>query len=198
MSWINMLVPVVSLIAGWFLSEMSKKSQISRERRALVGRALSNLLELHHQIRAVETVLQLLTSRFNLTTEAEAVVRQIIQQIIPENDEYVARYEEAVAQLSESDPITAFRLSTNAQIPRFITKLRTLSSLNGIQNDEMSFFEKQLKDLFVPHIENAIKELARLHGRATSRQVHAMLDSPREIPDEINVLIQKMQGDHQE
>lgn len=123
MSWINVLVPVTSLIAGWFFSEMSKKSQISRERRSLVGRALSNLLELHHQIRAVETVLQLLTSRFNLTTEAEAAVRQIIQQIIPENDEYVARYEEAVAQLSESDPITAFRLSTNAQIHKYLDLL---------------------------------------------------------------------------
>lgn len=69
---------MASLIAGWFLSEMSKRFQISRERGALISRALSNLLELHHQIRAVESVLQLQISRLKLTKGHETVVRQLI------------------------------------------------------------------------------------------------------------------------
>ena len=197
MEWLSVLVPVVSLIAGWFLNEMSKKSQMSRERRALIGRALSNLLELHHRIRAVENTLQLLMSRFELTTEAEVIVRQFIQRIIPQNDKYVAGYEDAIGQLSESDPVTAFLLSTNAQIPGFLTLIRTVSSIEGMPDADLAFFEKQLKEILVPHLKQAIKELAKLHGKSTRRQVNKLLDSPVEIPEELNQFLQKLQAEHQ-
>jgi hypothetical protein len=198
MDWMNVLVPIVSLIAGWFLNEMSKKFQLGRERKALIGRALSNLLELHHQIRAVETSFQFLVSRFALPAEAKASVRQLLQQIIPQSDAYVTRYEEAVSQLSESDPITAFRLSTSAQIPRFLTLMQTMVSAEGTPDENALLAEKQMREIFVPLLELAIMELARLHGRSTYKQVKHRLATPTEFPEEFNQLsqiIQKAQQD---
>jgi hypothetical protein len=197
MEWMSVLVPVASLIAGWFLNEMSKKSQMSRERRALIGRALSNLLELHHQIRAVENTLQLLMSRFGLTAEDQATMRQLLQRIIPQSDKYVVGYEDAIGQLSESNPVTAFRLSSNAQIPRFLDSMRTIPALDGMADTDMALFEKQLKEILVPHLGQAIKELAKLHGRSTLRQVNKMLDAPAEIPEELNQFLQKLQEENQ-
>ncbi len=197
MEWISVLVPIASLIAGWFLNEMAKKTQMSREQRALVGRALSNLLELHHQIRAVEYTIQLLMSRFELTTETEATMRQLLQRIIPQGDKYVAGYEDAIGQLSESNPVTAFRLSSNAQIPRFLDLLRTIPTIDGVPNTDMAFIEKQLKVILVPHLGQAIKELAQLHGKSTLRQVNKMLDSPTEIPEELNKFLQMLQEENQ-
>jgi hypothetical protein len=198
MEWMGVLVPIASLIAGWFLNEMSKKFQSSRERKALIGRALSNLLELHHQIRTVETSFQFLVNRFALPAEAEADVRQLLQQIIQQSDPYVARYEEAVSQLSENDPITAFRLNTSAQIPRFLTLMRTMVSVDGAPDENTLLAEKHLRGIFVPLLERAIMELAQLHGRSTHKQVQQKLAAPTEFPEELNLLFQKLQKAQQD
>ncbi len=197
MEWMSVFVPVASLIAGWFLNEMSKKSQMSREQRAHIGRALSNLLELHHQIRAVENTLQLLMSRFEMTSDTEDSLRQLLQRIIPQGDKYVAGYEDAIGQLSESNPVIAFRMSSNAQIPRFLDLMRTIPAIDGQPDVDMAFIEKQLKEILVPHLGQAIKVLAALHGRSTRRQVNQLLDSPTEIPEELNLFLQKLQEENQ-
>jgi len=197
MESLSVLVPFASLIAGWFLNEIAKKFQMSRERRAHVGRALTNLLELYHQIRAVENTLQLLTSRFELTKTDEAIVRQLIQRIIPQGDKYVAGYEDAIDQLSESNPVAAFLLSSNAQIPRFLDLMRATPALDGMPDTDMALFEKQLKEILMPHLKQVIKNLAKMHGKSTRRQVNQMLDVPAEIPDELNQFLQKLQEENQ-
>src|ERR1039458_5583786 len=182
MDSLSVIVPFASLVVGWYLNEMSKKYQISRERRAHVGRALSNLLELHHQIRSVENAMNLIVHRFDLPKDQEPVLHAALNQLIPQADVYVARYEEAIEQLSESDPVVAFNLRTKAQIPRSLAMLRTMGANHGATDIDMAVIEKQVKVMLVPHLEIAIKELADLHGRSTLRQVNRMLDSPFEMP----------------
>lgn len=46
MESLSVLVPFASLIVGWYLNEISKEYQMSRVRRAHIGRALLTLLEL--------------------------------------------------------------------------------------------------------------------------------------------------------
>ena len=198
MESLSVLVPIASLIAGWFLNEMSKKYQMSRERRAHIGRALSNLLELHHQIRSVENSIHLLMHHFTLPKDQEPALRAILSQLMPQGDECVERYEEAIEQLSESDPLVAFDLRTKAQIPRFIASLRTMDALHGTSDVDMVLIEKKLKGMLIPALELAIKELASLHGRSTLRQVNRMLGSPFEMPIELNEFLQKAQAAQQQ
>lgn len=198
MDVLSVFVPIATLIAGWFLNEMAKKFQMSRERRAHVGRALSNLLELHHQIRTFENVIHLLMHKFTLPKDQEPALRAILAQVIPQGDEYVTRYEEAIEQLSESDPVVAFDLRTKAQIPRFIASLRTIDTLHGTSGLDMGLIEKKLKEMLIPFLEIAIKELASLHGRSTLRQINRMLDSPFDMPIELTEFLQQAKAAQQQ
>lgn len=190
----SVLVTFASLIVGWFFNEMAKKFQMSRERRAHVGRALSNLLELHHQVRSVENTIHTLMHHFTLPKDQEPVMRAILVQLIPQGEECVERYEEAIDQLSESDPLIAFDLRTKAQIPRFIATLKTMDALQGTSEVDMVLIEKKMKSLLLPYLEVAIQELASLHGRSTLRQVKRMLNAPFVITVEMNEFIQQAQA----
>jgi len=180
----NIISAVVGAFVVWMFNEIAKKFQMSRERRAYVGRALSNLLELRHRIRAMEDAIQLLMSHFDLSKDQEPAMRVILEQVIPQSDEYLGRYEEAIELLSESDPLVAFDLRTKAQIPRLLATLRTMGAHQGTTEVDMIFFEKQFKRMIIPHLEAAIMILAKLHGRSTLRQVNRMLNAPIEMPDE--------------
>jgi hypothetical protein len=114
--------------------------------------------------------------------------------VIPQGDEYVGRYEEAIEQLSESDPLNAFDLRTKAQIPRFVTTLKSMAVLQGTTDVDMALMEKYLKGMLVPQLEIAIKELAKLHGKSTLRQVNGMLSKPIEMPSELNEFLQDVQA----
>jgi len=180
----NLISAVVGAFVVWMFNEIAKKFQMNRERRAHVGRALSNLLELHHRIRAMEDSTHLIMSHFALSKDQEPAMRVTLEQVIPQSEEYLGRYEDAIELLSESEPLIAFDLRTKAQIPRLLTTLRTMGANQGATEVDMVFFEKQFKRMIIPHLEAAIMILAKLHGKSTLRQVNSMLNAPIEMPDE--------------
>lgn len=201
MEWMSVLVSLASLVIGWLLNEIAKRFQMSRERRAHIGRALSNLLELHHQIRSIENTIKHVMQHLDIPKEGEIILRSVFEQIFPQGTEYVARYEEAIEQLSESDPIAAFELRTKAQIPRFLGSLRTVAISHGTQGEEISLVEienveKQLKEMLIPELGRAILELAKLHGRSTQRQVNNILNSNFELPTEALSFLETIRTEH--
>lgn len=187
----------ILLVAGWFLNEMAKKFQMNRERRGHIGRALSNLLELHHQIRSVENTIQYLVQHFDLPVDTEHVLRPVLQQVVPQGDECIARYADAIEQLSESDPITAFDLRTKGQITRLLTLVQSMATLQGVSNMEMSFMEKQLREVLMPSLVTAIRELAQLHGSSSKRKVNAYLDAPFQMPEEAQAMLHNIKAESQ-
>ena len=172
MEW---LFPLGSLVVGWLLNEMAKKFQMSRERQAHIGRALSNLLELRHQILAVENAIELSSKQLSLPDDSKSLLRILMEQILPQEDEFVAQYEEAIEQLSESDPVTAFDLRTRGQTSRFIKTIRTLGTAQGASTTEIAMVEKLLKEALLPALEKGVMELAKLHGKQTKKRVEKIL-----------------------
>lgn len=197
MEWMDMLVAVVGLVVGWFLNEISKRFQLSRERQGHIGRALSNLLELHHRIRAVEHTIHHLSQQFELSDDAEHVLRPLLQQVIPQSDECVARYEDAIEQLSESDPLSAFELRTTGRIPHMLATLSSILPLHGASASDMALMEKQLKEMLIPSLVAAIRELARLHGYSTKKRIEAYLDAPLQMPAEAQAFLQNIKLEEQ-
>lgn len=188
---------LLGILAGWLLNEMSKRFQISRERKGHIGRALSNLLELHHQIRAVENTIQHLMLHFGLPDDAEHYLRPLLQQMIPQDDECVAQFSNAIEQLSESDPLTAFVLRNKGQIPHILATLRSMVTVHGVSDKEMEFIQKQLREILIPTLETAIRELAQLHGASTKRKANAYLDAPFQILEEAKTMLQNIEAESQ-
>lgn len=164
----------ILLVAGWLFNEITKKFQMSRERRAIVGRALSNLLALHHRVRVIEETTAHLVKQLSLPESGRRAYKASFEYTLPPGDEFVTQYEEAIDQLSETDPVTAFELREKGKIPRL---LNVFPLLEGVSAEEIGLLEKQLKETLIPALEETIKKLARLHGRATKQRVNDILNS---------------------
>ncbi len=63
------LLAVGSIVLGWLLNELSHRRRTSAARREILGRALAELLEIHHYIRAIDTVVAEVQKRLPLTKE---------------------------------------------------------------------------------------------------------------------------------
>ncbi|MFA6971519.1 MAG: hypothetical protein WC208_08980 [Gallionella sp.] len=191
-AWLSVIASLVSLIVGWFLNEIAKKSQMSRERRAHIGCALSNLLELHHQMRAIENIIEYFYKQFSLPTDSQPLFRAVLEQILPQEDGFITRYEAAIEQLSESDPVTAFELRTKGQISILQKKIRTLGAAHGASVTDTTTVENLLRGKLLPALEKGIMALADLYGGETKSRVEKILSAPFELPEEMNDFIQNI------
>ncbi|MBI5436515.1 MAG: hypothetical protein HY937_05370 [Nitrosomonadales bacterium] len=197
MSWEGFAFSLVGILAGWLLNEMSKRFQLSRERRAIIGRALSNLLALHHRVRVIEGCTDHLVKQLSLPESGRRAYKSSFEYVLPQGDEFVTRYGEAIDQLSETDPVTAFELRERAKISRLLSAIPAMATLQGASAEEILLVERQLKGMLIPALEKAIKELARLHDGATKRRVNDILKSPLTIPSGMEDLLQNAQAEHQ-
>lgn len=194
MSWENIVIPLASIVFGWLLNEMSKRFQLSRERRAIIGRALSNLLALHHRVRVIEECTEYLVKQLSLPESGRRAYKSSFEYVLPQEDDFVTRYEEAIDQLAETDPVTAFELRRKAVIPRLFGCISAMERLEGVSVEEVAEMEKMLKVSLMPALEKGIKELARLHGHITKWRVYNLLHSTLAVTPEMQQYLQNVQA----
>src|SRR5450759_594733 len=190
----NLISAVVGAFVVWMFNEISKKRQADRARRALIGRALSCLLALYRRVRVIEDCTEYLVKQLSLPESGRQAYKSSFEYVLPQGDEFVTRYEEAIDQLSETDPVTAFELRERAKISRLLSGIPTMTKLQGGSAEEILVVERQLKGMLIPALEKAIKELAHLHGGATKRRVNDMLKSPLAISPEMKEYVQNAQA----
>lgn len=191
MSLENLISAVVGAFAVWLFSEVSKKRQADRDRRALIGRALSCLLSLYHRVRVIEDYTEHLTQQLSLPESGRRAYRASLEYVLPQEDKFVSRYEEAIDQLSEIDPVTAFELRDRAKISRLLSGIPSMTTFQSISVEEKLLVEGQLKEVLIPALEKAVKELARLYGGVTLRRVNDILNSQLKIPSDLDNFLQK-------
>ena len=190
MSLENLISAVVGAFAVWLFSEVSKKRQADRDRRALTGRALSCLLSLYHRVRVIEDYTEYLTRQLSLPETGRRAYKASLEYVLPQGDEFVTRYEEAIDQLSEIDPVTAFELRDRAKISQLLSGIPAIATLQNISVEEKLLVEVQLKGMLIPALEKAVKELARLYGGVTQRRVNDILNSTLTIPSDLDGFLQ--------
>lgn len=194
MAWEGFAFSLVGILAGWLLNEMSKRFQLSRERCAIIGRALSSLLALHHRVRVIESNTEYLTQQLALPEAGRKAFKLSFEYVLPQGDEFVKRYEEAIDQLAEIDPVTAFELRSKAVIPRLLSGISTMETMKGISAEEVATIEKMMKATLLPALEKAIIKLARSHGRITKWRVEVLLNSTLAVPPEFHQYLQNAQA----
>lgn len=134
------------------------------------------------------------TKQLSLQNEDKRFIKSTMEFILPPGDDFVARYEDAINQLSEFDPVSAFELRRSAVIPRLLSGISAMEKLDGISAEEMAEMESMLKVTLMPVLEKAIKELARLHGRITKWRVEVLLNSTLAMPPEFQQYLQNVQA----
>ena len=176
-SWFK---PLIAVLFGWALSSVSQYLLGLRERRQAVSKALSDLLEIRHQLLALDLAMVEIGKIIPLAPHLEAHFRLILEQmIIPNPNQLYKRYDESVSLIAAVDPILAFRLRSKDLARPLMQRLDTLTA----QDINAAAFGQKLTKMLLPQMEKdlnrALKSLAWRRGPITRSRIGRALEMPR-------------------
>jgi hypothetical protein len=186
--------PVLTLVAGWFLNELSYLVRLRREERKPFAKAIADLLEIRHRIRGASAAIAEVKKHFLVPADAELAVRRFLQDFILQTEPLRERYNEAVDLIASVDPILAFRLRSKDEFPSYLQKLRPLLDNDNQMKAFVTQIEDKLSSAFVDHLEESMMELAKAHGVNTWWRLRKRFARREEMPtvfDEILSVVQE-------
>lgn len=178
------LTGLITGLIGLALGRISERLKNVDERRRKVSKALCELLELHHGLRAYQRTLQLCKDRFKKIGVPEFQIRQVIFSMGIQFDAALGpRYDNAVTQLAEVEPVLAFRLRNKHQIHDWL-KLANSFPLQTAQDQKLFMSaESQILDMFLPHLREHVATLAKHLNFSVKRDIRAMLEDSSDPPE---------------
>jgi hypothetical protein len=182
---------LAGLVVGFGLNEMSSIIRGNREARRTVGSALTELLEVRHELRMFPLALKSLkeTIPIPITAVDEFTVRKVLSALIPDGEGLQNRYASAVSAVAGEFPTLAFGLRSKDAMGPLLGRLR--GSL-PIEAKDMSLWlkiEDGLIAMAIPKLDELIMELAAIHGRSTVRHVKPILRKPAELDPEFAAVL---------
>lgn len=175
-------LPLLGVVIGWLLNQSGQWFSTRREEKRAVARALSALLEIRHRMLAIPQAAEYLIKNFPVPPEAHAPIKVVLAQFFPPDANLTKRYGEAIDLVAASNPILGFRLMSQDAVAPLLDHMRALSLADAPSTAIMAKLEPELLQVYTPHLENLIKELAWRHGFATRFRVGRALNRRFELP----------------
>jgi hypothetical protein len=165
-------------LVGWLLNELShRRREVAGDRRA-VSRALADLLEIRHQTVGLKALLDEVTKHFQLPANVMSLVLPYVHQFWPNTDDLSRRYNEAVNAVAAADPFLGFQLRSKDEVTRLLKTLQQLSSQDQKATQLWAELQAILLDLIKSPLDDIILDLAKQHGRRTSKSIRKYLAEP--------------------
>lgn len=194
MEVLQVVAPLIGVVLGSVISGVGSVLRARTERKRLVARALSDLLEIRHHIVGVEVVLREIRNHVSISDEDAQLFRKHMEIVAPLDAEIHKRYDEAVSLLASIDPVLAFSMRSKNRVPQFLDSVRSMSqSLGGTEAQFLSF-ESTLRQAITPALDEAVLELAARHSRGTKRRVRRIVASLGEAPPQLTNLFNTVAG----
>jgi hypothetical protein len=191
------IVSIISVIAGWFLNEMSYYFRCRRQDKRKLKEVLFNLLDIWHLMKAnnpdlvVQITIDKLTGRFPDAFRnkeallswkpfyqdfADGLMQQIVSKEISGSKE---RYEISVNSLAKIDPLLAHRLSGKLSVHDYIK----------ISNERIENFKGIISNFGTSDDLNALESLKQMVRPIIMDDVtKTMEDDIKEVSCKIGVL----------
>jgi hypothetical protein len=183
-------VPSLATLAlGWILNELSQRFSARRDDKKAIARALSNLLEIRHELLAIPKVIEFISRDIQLPAEVHAPLKAFISQWIPSDASLRTRYEESINLVAAANPVLAFRLRSQDQSLPFLNRLRQVAPNDPMISTVVSALEHELMNVLPAHLDELIKEVAWMHGWRTRLSVQKTLKRRFEFPKGISKLL---------
>lgn len=192
MEALNVIAPLIGVVLGSTISGIGALVRARSERRKLIGRALSDLLEVRHHIVGVNSVLRLVRNHATVSDEEAQVFRAHMSTIAPLDADIHKRYGEAISLLSGVDPILAFEMRSKNKAPDLFNSLRNIATAMGVAPEKIEAVEGLLCLAVVPALDQAVLKLANLHTRATVRDVKRIVASSPNFCEELKLLTESL------
>lgn len=149
-------LPILGVIVGWILSQLTEKMKASREDTRKLKKTLFYLLELRHQLsfyvsneEHIDIYISLIKEKFSHLESVKALdepqVKQLLVQLIQgivkeiplispqEMEELNRNFMKTIDSLSEVDPILAFRLSGRQNVKNLLNEIRERSRVSVLE-----------------------------------------------------------------
>jgi hypothetical protein len=172
MTWIDKILPVITLIIGFGLAEFGKYSADRKNDRKKLKRLLFNLLELRWLLRqeiVLNSTISKYIERFNIkindefgsnsvesTNYIKPVITKILKDLIvqPEKiNEIEQNIDATIIELSELYPIFAYKLSGRYKIKE---KLENAEKYFQAVSNQFEEFPTEIKNWIQPKISNTL------------------------------------------
>jgi hypothetical protein len=157
--------------------------------KKVVARALTELLEIRHQIGSFNLVVEEVQKHVTLPAEFLPPLRKLLDDLTPVDRDANRRYEEAVSVLAEVDPLLAFQLRSRNKTQDLLGLPAVLAPQSGFSAADVDMLERSLQQMVLPHLDDSIAELARVHSWKTKRRVLKLLAQKRTVPPEVTAWI---------
>ncbi len=189
MDSIQIISPLIGVVLGGFLTGIGAYMRARAERKRLIARALSDLLEIRHHIVGIDVVLREINRRVKVPEEAIPVLRTVIDTIMPIDEDVHKRYDEAVSLLAGLDPLLAFSMRSKNTVPRLLALMRELSATSGATPSQIEPLETMLRSAVTPALDSAVLELARHHSFMTNRRIKKLVAAAGQVPPELTAFL---------
>lgn len=189
METLQVIAPLIGVVLGSVISGIGAHFRARAERKRLIARALSDLLEIRHHVIGIETVLREVRSRVQVSEEEAYLFREHMNSVAPLDAEIHKRYDEAISLLAGADPVLAFTMRSKNKVPQFLDSLKSASLSLGATPSQFSSFEGVIRSAITPALDEAVLELAAQHSFSTKRKVKALVASTGKVPPELTNLL---------
>jgi hypothetical protein len=171
--------PLTAALFGWVLSSLSQHLLARRQRREAINRALSDLLDIRHQLIALDATFKKLREIVLVPPEVEAQLGPILEQLLLPNPEQLSRrYDESVSLIASVDPILAFKLRSKDLLRPSLQRMNALMA----QDVQAAIFGQKVKQAVLPHLARELchvtKSLAWKLGPITRWRIGRALKPP--------------------
>ncbi len=178
------IITLLAVTLGWFLNEVGRAFELRREGRRAIAEVLTDLMEIRHNLLAIEKLRDVLSTTLRVPADRLPPVQDWIEPWLPDAKKFAERYEEGVRALARADPILAYRLRSHAIIRPALADLRKLAIAGGEPPNLWGRIERSLVGIVGPHLDELILEVARLHGWITWVRVRHLIRKPLALTSE--------------
>jgi hypothetical protein len=173
---------LIGLIPSLLARYLSKRE----ERRAAIGRALADLLEIRKHILGTEILIKEIRKIAPPEILAqEHFFRGLVDQIAPAHNELHERYDAAVTTLAGLDPILGYQLRSKDVIRPGLQHINAIMKAAPGVTPVLEPITRKAVDMIDVELKKAIRSLAWKHGVVTRLRVSKSLKRQEETPQEL-------------
>lgn len=158
------LLPVVSLLLGWLLSEASQLMRRRSQRVEAINQTMSELLELRNRVHGYRTMYLLLADDFKLPAQQINQAMNHIPEAIRVNQEVSKRFNDAVSNLAKFDPFLAYELRSKDVVGVAHSWLQPDKSEDQSAHDFADQQWRELDKMLFPVLDEAVVRTSRAMG----------------------------------
>lgn len=194
--------PLLGVFIGSLLTRESQKKKIRYEELRQIKRCLYVFLEIRNQItlnKKIDKYIHILTDQINSqieTNESEQLnpdsLNELVKKLIPSllgdnfHNDLKDQFRKCVDNLSEIDPLLAYRINGKQNIQDYIdTWEKKSSAYLGINNVKdvkraVELFKPKLLEEIKTDIEKIIKDVSSLLGKKEQEKIGGILTDPKD------------------